>query len=138
MPLNLYIGGGLLIFALLGWGFGTYERHAFKAYKAEVEATAEKQKFIAEQKDKWDKQVIKETNDAYQKRIDAINTKYGRLHEYCPSTLPDTNTKQDSTIPTGKTPDNVFAQRNVIKDCAITTNTLVTLQDILKATKDEQ
>lgn len=137
MPLNLYIGGGLLIFALLGWGFGAYEHHSYKAYKIEVEATAEKQKFIAEQKDKWDKQVIKETNDAYQTRLNAINTRYGRLHEYCPSPVPDTDSKQNPSVSAGETTNDLFTQRNVIKDCAITTNMLVTLQDILKTTKDQ-
>jgi len=137
MPLNLYITGGLLVFALLGWGFGTYERHSFKAYKAEIEATAEKQKIISEQTDKWNQKVINETNDAYQKRLDAISTRYGRLHEYCPSTLSNTDSKQDSSAVIGTTTNDVSSQRNVIKDCAITTNMLITLQDILKTTKDE-
>lgn len=136
-PLKLYaLAGGILV-ALLGWGYGIYEHHSFKTYKAEVALAAEKQKVVAEQTNKWNEKLIKDAQNDYEKRISAINTKYGRLHYSCTSTLSDTDSKQDSTATTGKTSNDVFTGRDVIKDCAITTNMLVTLQDIIKTTKEE-
>lgn len=112
--------------------FGGYEHYSFKQYKTEVIAEAEKQKVITENTNKWNDQVIKETHDAYQKRMDAINTKYGRLHYSSSSSMPDTFAKQDSSGVATKPTDSLSLER----DCTITTNMLVTLQDIIKTTKE--
>ncbi len=137
LPLKTYAIGGAILVALSGWGYGAWVSQSYKTFKAEVALAAEKQKVIAEQTEKWNNKVIKDAQNDYEKRVAAINTKYGRLHYSCSSAMPDTDSKQDSPTTTGKTSNDVFAGRDVVKDCAITTNMLVTLQDILKTTKDD-
>ena len=137
LPPKVYAAGGLALITLSGWGYGIWEHHSYNTFKAEVALAAERQKVITEQTNKHTDKVIKDAKDDYEKRIAAITTKYGRLHYSCVSTMPNADTKQDSTTTDGKTPNDVFVGRDVIKDCAITTNMLVTLQDILKQSKDE-
>lgn len=117
--------------------FGGYEHYSFKQYKTEVIAEAQKQQIITENTNKWNDQVIKETHDAYQKRMANIDTKYGRLYDHGTSAVPNTNTKQNSTVSNGSTANDVPIEINLPRDCAITTNMLVTLQEILKTTKDQ-
>lgn len=129
---QLWIYAGLIIFGSLGWVYGHYESSKYDTFKAKVMAEGIAAKAIADRTDAWNKQVIKETNDAYQKRLDAINTKYGRLHQYSDSNpMPTTNTKTDSGGTATAPADNVFIER----DCAITTNMLVSLQDIIKGSQ---
>lgn len=127
MPLNIYLVIALLVAIM----FGGYEHYSFKQYKTEVVAEAEKQKVITDNTNKWNDQVIKETQDAYQKRVAAIDTKYGRLHYPGGSPMPDTNTSKDSSRIATKPTDSLSLER----DCTITTNMLVTLQDIIKESK---
>lgn len=125
--MNLSIGLGIAL--ALAIMFGGYEHYSFKEYRMRVEAEAAKQQVITENVNKWNNQVTKETNDAYQKRLAAINTKYGRLHQYSDSNpMPTTNPATNPQGIAAKTPDNVSLER----DCAVTTNMLVSLQDIIK------
>jgi hypothetical protein len=129
---QLWIYAGLIIFGSLGWVYGHYESSKYDTFKAKVMAEGIAAKAIADKTDAWNKQVIKETNDAYQKRLNAINTKYGRLHQYSDSNpMPTTNTKADSGGTTTAPANNVSIER----DCAITTNMLVSLQDIIKGSE---
>jgi len=137
IPNTWYLCGMLAVTSALGWGFGLYEHHAYKSYRAEVQSTAQAQKAISEQTDKWNQKVIKESTDEYQKRLNAIDSKYGRLQYACPISVPNPNTKQDSSATAGEASNDVPVERNLVKDCAVTTNMLVTLQDILKTTKEE-
>lgn len=128
MNLNISLGIALLISIM----FGGYEHYSYKQFKMEVEAEATKQQIISEQTDKWNKQVIEESTNEYKKRLAAIDTKYGRLHYSSSGTVPDTNSKLDTSGVNATPTDDVSLKR----DCAITTTMLVTLQDILKTTKD--
>lgn len=125
--LNYYLVIALMVSVI----FGGYEHFSYKQYRTEVRAEAEKQKVITENTNKWNDQVIKETQDAYQKRMDAINTKYGRLHYSSSSSMSDTATKQDTSGIATKPTDSLSLER----DCTITTNMLVSLQDIIKESK---
>lgn len=128
MPLNLYFFIALALAVM----FGGYEHYSYKEYRMKVEAEAAKQKVITENTNQWNDKVIKETNDAYQKRLAAINTKYGRLHQYSDSNpMPRANTNQDTQGIAAKAPDHVSLER----DCAVTTNMLVSLQDIVKGSQ---
>lgn len=121
-----------IVFALLiSIGYGGYEHLSYKQYRTEVEAQATKQQVIADNTNKWNDQVIKETNDAYQKRLAAINTKYGSLHYPGGSPMPPAAAKQDPSGTSTAAADNVSLER----DCTITTNMLVSLQDIIKEAK---
>lgn len=137
IPNSLYIYFGLALTSVFGWSWGIYEHHAYKLYREEVQSTAKIQQVISENTDKWNQKVIKESTDEYQKRLNAISTKYGRMHNYCASPVPNSNTEQDSGATAGKASNDVPVERNLVKDCAVTTNMLVTLQDILKTTKEE-
>ena len=125
------LNSGIVIALFVAIIFGGYEHYSFKQYKTEIIAEAEKQKVITDNTNKWNDQVIKETEDAYKKRMDAINTKYGRLHYSSSSSMPNTPAGQDSSGVTTKPSDPLSLER----DCTITTNMLVSLQDIIKETK---
>ena len=125
--LNFYLGIALLLSIM----FGGYEHYSFKQYKTEVTAEAEKQKVITENTNKWNDQVIKETHDAYQKRMAAIDTKYGRLYNHGTGGMSDAIAKQNSSGVATKPADSLSLER----DCTITTNMLVSLQDIIKEAK---
>lgn len=127
MQLNYYLVIALMVSVI----FGGYEHFAYKQYRTEVQAEAEKQKVITENTNKWNDQVIKETQDAYQKRMAAIDTKYGRLHYSSSSSMPNTATKQDTSRIATKPTDSLSLER----DCTVTTNMLVSLQDIIKESK---
>lgn len=129
MKMNLNIGLGIAL--LLAIMFGGYEHYSFKQYKTEVIAEAEKQKVITENTNKWNDQVIKETQDAYQKRMAAIDTKYGRLYNHGTGGMSETIAKQDTSGVATKPTDSLSLER----DCTVTTNMLVSLQDIIKDTK---
>jgi len=126
----IYIG--LALFAFTGWGYGYYDSTKYDLFKSKIETEAVVAKDRADRTDAWNDKVIKETNDAYQKRLDAINTKYGRLHYSSSGSMPSATTGQDSTIIATKPTDSISFER----DCTVTTNMLVTLQDIIKTTKD--
>ena len=126
---QLWIYAGLIIFGSLGWVYGHYESSKYDEFKAKVMAEGIAAKDIADRTNHWNNQVIKETNEAYQKRLDSINTKYGRLHQYSDSNpMSTTNTKTDSSVSVATPANNVSIER----DCALTTNMLVTLQKIIK------
>jgi hypothetical protein len=126
---QLWIYAGLLIFGSIGWVYGNYESNKYDTFKAQVLAEGIAAKDAADRTNHWNNQVIKETNEAYQKRLDAINTKYGRLHQYSDSNpMPRTDTVKDTAGIARTTADNVSFER----DCTITTNMLVSLQDIIK------
>ena len=112
--------------------FGGYEHFSYKQYRTEVSAEAAKQQVITDNTNKWNDKVIKETNDAYQKRLAAINTKYGSLHYAGGSSMPPAAAKQDPSG-TFRAPSNDVPLE---RDCTITTNMLVTLQDIIKTTQN--
>lgn len=129
---QLWIYAGLIIFGSLGWVYGHYESSKYDEFKAKVMAEGIAAKTIADKTDAWNKQVIKETNDAYQKRLNAINTKYGRLHQYSDSNpMPTANTKADPSRAAATPTDHVSIER----DCAVTTNMLVSLQNIIKGSE---
>ena len=129
---QLWIYAGLIIFGSLGWVYGHYESNKYDEFKAKVMAEGIAAKAIADKTDHWNQQVIKESNDAYQKRLAAIDTKYGRLHQYSDSNpMPTTNTKADTSRAAATPANNVSIER----DCAITTNMLVSLQDIIKGSE---
>lgn len=128
--MNLNIG--LSIALALAVMFGGYEHYSYKEFRMKVEAEAAKQKVITENTNQWNNKVIKETNDAYKKRLAAIDTKYGRLHQYSDSNpMPAANTNQNPKGAVGAATDDVSLKR----DCAITTNMLVSLQDIVKGSE---
>lgn len=124
----IYLAG-----ALSGW---VYEHDKLVSLEAEIKGQAEIQQQIIAKNEEWNKQVIKESTNEYQKRLAAINTKYGRLHNYCSSSLSDPNSKENTSGAISTSSDDVPSERNLIKDCAVTTNMLVTLQTILKTTKE--
>lgn len=126
MP-NIYLGIALALAVM----FGGYEHYSYKQYRTEVAAEAAKQKVITDNTNQWNDKVIKETNDAYQKRLAAINTRYGSLHYPGGSPMPPAAAKQDPSGTSTAAADNVSLER----DCTITTNMLVSLQDIIKETK---
>lgn len=128
MNLNIGLGIALLISIM----FGGYEHYSYKQFKTEVQAEATKQQIISEQTNKWNNQVIEESTNEYKKRLAAIDTKYGRLHYSSSGTVPNTDSKFNTSGIDATPSDDVSLKR----DCAITTNMLVTLQDILKTTKD--
>lgn len=103
----------------------------------QVEAEVAKQQVITDNTNKWNNEVLKEQTNAYQKRMANIDTKYGRLYDHGTCAMPNTNTRQDSTVSNGSTTNDVPIEVNLPRDCAITTNMLVTLQEILKTTKDQ-
>lgn len=127
--MNLNIGLGVAL--ALAVMFGGYEHYSYKQYQTEVIAEAAKQKVITDNTNQWNDKVIKETNDAYQKRLAAINTKYGSLHYPGGSPMPPAAAKQDPSGTSTAAANNVSLER----DCTITTNMLVSLQDIIKDTK---
>jgi len=126
--IGVYLAG-----ALSGW---IYEHDKLVSFKDEIKGQAEIQQQIIAKNEEWNKQVIKETTNEYQKRIAAIDTKYGRLHNYCSSDMSSSNSKGDTKGASSPSSNDVPAERNLIKDCAQTTNTLVTLQKILTTTKE--
>ena len=127
--MNLNIGLGIAL--ALAVMFGGYEHYSYKQYRTEIAAEAAKQKVITDNTNQWNDKVIKETNDAYQKRLAAINTKYGSLHYPGGGSMPPAAAKQDPSGTSTVAADNVSLER----DCTITTNMLVSLQDIIKDTK---
>lgn len=129
----LILAGVFLSGALSGW---IYEHDKLISFQAEVKGQAEIQQQIIAKNEEWNKQVIKESTNEYQRRIAAINTKYGRLHNYCSSELPSPNSERNTQGAISSTSNDVPAERNLIKDCAETTNTLITLQKMLIQTKE--
>lgn len=132
IPIKGWLYIGLALFALTGWGYGYYESTKYDAFKSKIETEAIVAKTKADATDAWNNKVIQETNDAYQKRLDAINTKYGRLHYSSSGAMSTAASGQNSTIVVNQPSDSISFER----DCTITTNMLVTLQDIIKTTKE--
>lgn len=130
---QIYIYAGLILFGSIGWLYGHYESKKYDDFVAKVNAEAIAAKAIADRTNAWNNQVIKETNDAYKKRLDAINAKYGGMHDSPTSgKMSGTNTGENPARTIGTPADYVSLER----DCTLTTNTLVTLQEILKDTKE--
>lgn len=116
MP-NIY----LVIALLLSILFGGYEHFAYKQYRTEVQAAAEKQQAVNDYKVKTEQLLTKKVENDYKSKIDAIRATYG-MH--------DTRSNNLSTIPnTAISIDDPIAIRVFIEQAAETTQQLKSLQD---------
>ena len=109
---------GILIFGvLLGW---SYEHSKLVAYKAEVEAVAEKQIAKNESIKKQQELANKGITDAYEAKLSALRNYYGGLRQPSSGKLPSISNPTNGVNESAS--DQLLA-------CAYTTQQLVSLQD---------
>lgn len=127
--IGVYIAG-----ALSGW---VYEHDKLIALTAEVKGQAEIQQQIIAKNEEWNKQVIKESTNEYEKQLNAIKrTTYRVRNNDGTCSAPDSNSAGNTSGTNGTTTIVVPNTEQMIKDCAATTEQLITLQNILKSTKE--
>jgi len=113
---------GILLFGvLLGW---SYEHSKLVAYKAEVEAVAEKQIAKNESIKKQQELANKGITDAYEAKLSALKSYYGGLRQPSSGKLPSISNPASGV--NESTTDQLLA-------CAYTTQQLVSLQEWINA-----
>ena len=130
-PAIRWIAGILLILAVI---FGIYykgrldERKLFNAYKAEVKAAAMAQEEKTRQIEAKNQRLFKETQDAYNTKLNALRTYYSmRITGKGGSGLSQIPLSPGGTA--GYSADNLPPVSTLAAQCAETTLTLYTLQN---------
>jgi len=129
-PLIRWIGGILLVLAFI---FGIYykgrldERKIFNEYKAEVKDAADEQEKRTKRAEEKKAQLIKETRDAYNTKLNDLRTYYGMRVTNGSSTLPQVSGTAGGV--NGYSPDNLPPTPILARDCAETTLNLYMLQE---------
>ena len=133
-PAIRWIAGVLLVLAVI---FGIYykgrldERKLFDAYKAEVKAAAMAQEEKTRQIEAKNQRLFKETQDAYNTKLNALRTYYSmRITGKGSSGLPQIPGTPEGTA--GYSADNLPPVATLAAQCAETTLTLYTLQNWVK------
>lgn len=132
-----WIGSALLVLAVVA---GLYykgrldERKLFNAYKAEVKAAAMAQEEKTRQIEAKNKRLFKETQDAYNTKLNTLRAYYGvRINGKSGSGLSPVPGASAGTA--GQASDEIYAlpsNETIVVQCSETTLMLVSLQDWVK------
>ena len=127
IPSNLIVYGVVVLTLFLS-GFGVDRFYFYNPYKAEVKAEGLAQAKINEATITQYKQATQEANNEATKRTTAVHSLYQRLY-------PDTSgttvsqTRETTRSSDVYSPNNLPPTSKLAEDCAVTTVTLLTLQE---------
>jgi hypothetical protein len=120
-PIGTYIYAGLILLAVIGFGYGRYEHNNYVTYRTEVEAIAKTQEAKVESIQKQHELVKKGISDEY-------DAKLAHLRSYYANGVRSASTDSVSCFSDPSSPAFDRAAHNLLAECAETTLQLTELQ----------